>query len=231
MYFVVVTGNIGAGKSTLINAIKQYLTQKRINFTVIYEYLDDPEEGAEGAEMLQRWLDTVSGKQIPNKLNTRQFEEFIISYYEKVFTRENIRSQEVIVMERSPLEIPMIFLDKHEKCWTEIMGRVKDLMMQYDIPGLEGNFSICKVRNISTLASAISMITETLEIDMRRTANRGCFFFVDVAPEICLERIKTRGRSKEDSYDLKYLEVLRDNYVSLWEFMKSQPRVETVLDS
>ena len=208
-YYVFISGNIGVGKSTTINAMKLFLHDK--NCLYVKEYIDySPIIG-------ERCLELNKCGQLPDF----DFQNFILDCYECQLNKQ--KNEEIIVMERHPYEALEVFCKSSKMLQEELYklrDRIDELMVKYCIPSpseckiFKYNTSLFKTKGIvddvcgKLLTEFANMRVDGIMINLY------CFI------QDALERINKRGRLSERDITAHVWSELQDRYVAFFEKYK-----------
>lgn len=196
--YVIISGNIGSGKTTLFNVLKDKL-KGECHF--IPEYIDG--DAKRGQTMLNDYL--------KGNLSAYDFQDYILDYYKSALAMmDNCYHPSII--ERSPIEGIEVF--------------AKNDVMNGRLTEEEYNELHEKAEEIITPRSlCYSEIRHPFDpnkeadgvIDLMRKCHAECVWIkLYATPQRCMKNIATRNRTGESCYDLAYLERLHSLYEKFW---------------
>lgn len=190
-YTVVVTGPIGAGKSTVTKAIAKQYKMPRIPEFV--------ETQVDGLQKLQDW---ISGK-----LSESDFQRYIVESYDKACSIASDCS--IRVFERSPWDGYTIFSQKHEG-YKELVKFANEVMKRWDIPSPTQD--VVKVVDAEKpLHIVLKEVYKIIEKDLIEN-RKDRIIYLRIGGETSLERTSQRGRKGEESYSPQYLANICQRY-------------------
>lgn len=190
-YTVVVTGPIGAGKSTVTEALS-----KRFGFPRIPEFVETQVDG------LRKLEDWASGK-----LSDADFQRYIVDSYDKSCSiTSNCRTR---IFERSPWDGYQIFSRMHEGL-EDLVNRANEVMERWSIPAPRPE--VVKVVNAEeSPAEVLGVCERVVEKDLAE-GNQSRVIYLRISGRTSRRRTLLRGRSGEDSYGLQYLSEICRRY-------------------
>lgn len=205
-YFVFLSGNIGVGKSTVLNMMKSTLQDK--NYMLIKEYIDySPIIGEKCLEMNKK-----------GELSDFDFQNFILDCYECQFAK--IGRKEIIIVERHPYEAVDIFCKISSMPYGEIAqirNRIDEMLVKYEIPSPEN----CKIVGYNTSLFKpkiiVDGITNKITKSFHSLEGEGLLCNLYCFTEDALRRIDERGRNCEREITAQFWMLLQDRYT---EFFK-----------
>lgn len=208
-YFI--TGSIGVGKSTVINAFLHKYGASRIRIMPIKEYIDyDPM----GTYELNQWID--------GKTSLMDFQMYILDCFRQQLDSDEYAKAKFVIWERHPMEALKVFattMDKENKKKLERM--IKELCEWYDIPLIEEGILNNAIK-LSTYDLTPECIADVIYNEVLRGLAGGapdeCFVYLYLPNqyiETQQQRIMKRGRPSEMKkyQDLEELRKVNNRYI------------------
>lgn len=199
-YDLVITGAIGAGKSTLANNIFEYFKNQYQSIAMIPEYIDGMRNG-----------NMMLSKFIEGQLSPKEFQKYIsmaidILNYE---TRDNTFR----IFERTPIENAEIFVPNSD-AYEDTKADAELLHKKYNIPLVPGPYCVKVDANLGE-EDVFNEVKKIVESDLKQK-KRQRVIFLSVDFETALNRINKRNRKAEKSYTHEYLKTIIERYESLF---------------
>ncbi|EAX95787.1 hypothetical protein TVAG_353990 [Trichomonas vaginalis G3] len=194
---IVITGPIGAGKSTVCNLLSKYLSCDYIT-----EYID--QKG--GPEMLEKLKSGI----IPNE----DFQEYVLGTFNRQLQESKSK---VIVIERLPEEGSFIFGGGDKT----VLRRAIEIQEIFGIQGSSGKMKVVTIINHGQgpldvlneiLISIFGTNTVTNEDFEHFAQSTGVVVYLKTTPATCIERIKIRNRGPEQSITLNDMAQMCNTY-------------------
>ena len=222
-YICVITGAIGAGKTTVFKKINEILKNKYENDVLsIPEYIDSPENG----ELYRRNLEAY----LHGGLNDQTFQNMIQFYYEQALNPVAFKDK-IVIMERSMSDSISIFcnlafhrgrLDITNFSLLHGVCLIKDRAV--NCPNFFiGNFEFARIDSTLSESGVTDQILKIIDSDLRNgVKNR--VFGLDCHFSVCKDRINKRSRIDEASvYDHTYTSLNASMYSNLYSFLEKSP--------
>lgn len=205
-YKLVLSGTIGAGKSSILQSIVQYLRIIGYKVGCVREFIDSYPEGG---KKLSDW--------ITGKISLVQFQDFITCCH--LMENDKIIQCPIKVYERTPYESAQIFC-LNTYCYRHVLDQANELHTEYKIPyPFKEN---CKVVDANgTLTDVFEAVREIVEDDLAHGVQERVIY-LRINLETCIERIKARGRLSELAYSEGYLANLIDAYEDLFQISETK---------
>ena len=199
-YRLVLSGTIGAGKSSILEKIAQYIRMKNVKVGCVREFIDGHKNGS---KMLCDW--------IQGKISLKEFQDFISVC--QVIDNEKIEMCPVKIYERCPYESAVVFT-KDTYCYRHVLDQANELHVQYCIPypHLSQTITIDANRSLEEVYEDVRQIVDK---DLEEKIDKRVIF-LKVNLQTSVDRIKARGRVSEESYNEGYLQNLIDAYEELF---------------
>ena len=199
-YRLVLSGTIGAGKSTILESIAQYLRIWGYRVGCVREFIDAHHDGA---RKLSDW--------ITGRISLLQFQDYIAMCH--VVDNERIIDCPIKIYERSPYESAEVFC-KDNYCYRHVLDQANELHVQYKIP-YPFKKSVKIIDANRPLTEVFDDVKNIVDDDLKNGVNeRVIYLKTDVQHSI--ERIKERGRVSEQAYSEQYLQNLIDGYEEMY---------------
>ncbi|EDR28102.1 hypothetical protein EDI_025730 [Entamoeba dispar SAW760] len=206
--FIIATGGVGVGKSTLIRRLKRSLPKGESIF--VKEYVDyKPVEAKKQLE------DTLKGNG-----SVYEFQLSIIDCYKQQM--EQAQNKKYVIMERSPADSINIFAAASyrngkisEFEFEDLKARVEKLYDAYNIP----RFDDCHFTRVDSCKYSIEGVFELVksQVSISLKRKQSCIFFLYCSDPLQQKRnIETRGRPEEKDYDINYMISVNDEYQTLF---------------
>lgn len=224
LYYFVITGTIGVGKSTLYRLLKEYLGKKYgADVIFIPEYIDGKNKEL-AHQLLQMYLD--------KRLSDSSFQNYIQSYYTDEFVGEGAErmSKKIVIMERCMSDSIAIFsnLANRKKEPTHLDNLNLALMYQTCINTDHNvgapnyfikNFEFTKLKTVeqeSSFQEIVKIIEDDLKLGIK---NRVVGLYND--PEVCYKRLVERAREGESAYDMEFIKLNCRMYENLYKLFEN----------
>lgn len=219
---VVITGNIGVGKSTAAEIFRQLLDQKINNQAKVVsypEYIRIPDVGENMLKLRNS-----------NRITVETFQHFILDCWDRLltskeFNNENETMKRVNIFERLPEDSINCFAHQSfmnneisQEGFTRLNNRYNELIKQHNMFESK-DCIIIKTHNEKTIGNLINRIIKSI-IDCllqnyEQTKDKiNMMFILTVKEETYCKRIKIRGRDAESTLSKETLLMFNDYYES-----------------
>lgn len=216
-----VTGSIGAGKSTVLDALKYLFESNKFSVKLLPEYLEiDPIFGQ-----------TMLEKRIKNEISNTTFQNYIMDTYVRYMDKNKDIDAHICLIERLPDDSIMCFsnISNYDKVdLTDfdlyiLFERMNKLVEKYKIPSYSDNESLFEIFTNTDLSFLIKSLIDLIENDIKNgVKNR--IIGLEVSLPLSIYRIKERNRKGEDGYSKEYLSRIHNFYTKLYSFAKEDKR-------
>lgn len=196
IYPIVVTGSIGAGKTTICK-----LLVEKLKLPFIKEYIDLDNNGE---KMLCKFKSGI--------VSNKEFQRYILENYKQQL---DIYKKEVVIMERLPEEGGKIFCSD-----PNVLVEALVLQEKYDIYSSNATVITVDVANKTPSKIADEIICKifdspfpTFDLVQKRILDLGIVIvYLKSTPELCKSRIEKRNRKGEDDLTIEVLQNMCDSY-------------------
>ena len=201
-YNIIISGPIGAGKSTLITNIAKYYEQKGYDYGIIPEYIDGMEDGP------QKLDDWISGK-----ISLQEFQDYITASSDVL--NKLVENKPFKIYERVPIEGAEIF-SKDSEIYPRILNQANALHEKYSIPNMfhQAPYSMYINANQNE-KSVFKRVKKIIEKDLKHNIPWR-LIYLRVDPNTSSQRVLKRGRDYEMNYDSEYLQKIINRYEQLF---------------
>ena len=201
-YNLIITGPIGAGKTTLIKKIANYYKEKKHDFGVVPEYIDGM---IDGPNKLHEWIN--------GDISLEEFQQYINNSMD--ILNQKVNDKPFKIYERTPIECAEIF-SKESDIYEKVLVQAWGLHMKYSIPHMFHCAPYSMYINANQNENRVfKRVKKIIEKDLKRNITwRLIYLRVDVDKSIM--RVKRRGRKSEKSYHKEYLQFIIDRYEDLF---------------
>lgn len=221
-----VSGPISAGKSTLLEKLYMLFIKYEFNVGILQEYINsDP---TIGSELLSRF--------IAGQTTNSTFQNYILDTYKNSYAKIDTDSN-IIMMERVPDDSILIFANitnknKPEDMYELTLYSLYEKMLKYDklcdFPSYLDNDTHIE-SFIGNIDDIILSVIDTIANDIERGINKRIIGLkVDV--NICISRIKRRGRKEESNYDPNYLNQIIHAYDEIFRIKNLNTLMKKQID-
>jgi len=221
-----VSGPISAGKSTLLEKLYMLFIKYEFNVGILQEYINsDP---TIGSELLSRF--------IAGQTTNSTFQNYILDTYKNSYTKIDTNSN-IIMMERVPDDSILIFANitnknKPEDMYELTLYSLYEKMLKYDklcdFPSYLDNDTHIE-SFIGNIDDIILSVIDTIANDIETGINKRIIGLkVDV--NICISRIKRRGRKEESNYDPNYLSQIIHAYDEIFRIKNLNTLMKKQID-
>ena len=207
--FIVITGGVGVGKSTLIGNLEKSLPKDERIF--IKEYIDYKPE--QGKKMLE---ETLQGRGSMYDLQI-----FILGCFRDQL--ENAMDKKYVIFERSPYDSIFIFstdaylngrMSKEE--YFSLHDKVDALYTKFHIPKFE-QCAFCKVDSCNYGIAELHQHVRGKIEEFRKEEKSACFLLYCSDPHKQKDNIEKRGRPEEKDYDINYMIRINTEYEKMFQ--------------
>lgn len=223
-YNLIITGGIGAGKSTICQIIKTLFEEENFSVKPIYEYINyDPQ----GEAMLSKFLN----KEISNTT----FQNYILDIYDKQYSE--VGSEQIIITER-PLEdsiacfANITYQQRNGISINELLtlwDKTNNIIEKYQIPGYNDDKTSTSYIKSNSIVSNLVNIIETIHDDLTNGVNKRIIVLLVDNVKTTQARISKRGRSSESSYSDEYLTTINNYYINIVDFVSNGYKVDITM--
>ena len=205
-YDIVVTGPIGAGKTTLVNKLIKYFKERNADLGIVHEYIDGMEDGA---EMLSKWL----GGEITHEA----FQDYLIDAYD--YLNYNVYDQSIRLFERTPVEGAVIF-SQGTSVYEKTLNGSASLHDKYSIPDprIDEPYIIDATRTIEEVFQAATKIIEDDLINQTRKR----ILYLRIDNDTGYKRVNKRSRDGEEAYSKEYLSLIIHRYEEMFRLLQNK---------
>ena len=208
---VVITGGVAVGKSSVLAAVREELTNMKMNHVYVPEYIDVK---ADGVAMLNKYFD--------KSITVYEFQTYILNYYREYLATLKVGKDDIVLFERVP--------DDGITCYSNLdnsIGRlsddeflslyrnVKDLDTHYNIPSylLGNNFVFFPIKSVDAKQDG-RLIAEII----RNRSDANLIFGLYNTDEICYQRMLKRNRKGEEgAYSKQSIADFNYHYKQLYK--------------
>ena len=199
---IVITGNVAAGKTTLMNTLTHIFTDA--NYTVA-EY---PEFIAYdgGYEILQ--------KRARGEVSVYEFQTFVIQCLDN-----EICEKEINIYERMPEDTCKVFCKYYYEIgkmthdeYNTLTKQMNDMCVKHHLPRYTDGVLI-------TLGEDLTENVHTVIEALMKYRQQTLVFYIRTTPEVAICRAKKRARSGEEELDIAYFKHVDKLYQSLFDEM------------
>lgn len=225
---VVITGNIGVGKSTAAEIFRQLLDQNLNNQVKVVsypEYIRIPDVGENMLKLRNS-----------NRITVETFQHFILDCWDRLltakeFNNENQTTKRINIFERLPEDSINCFARQSfmnneisEEGFTRLNNRYNELIKQQNMFEAK-DCIIIKTHNEKTIGNLINRIIKNMidcilqakdktDFILRTKDKIDMMFILTVKEETYCKRIKIRGRDAESTLSKETLLMFNDYYES-----------------
>ena len=199
-YSIVITGAIGAGKTTLVSKLEKHFSQTNVSYGIIPEYLDGMKNGP---EMLNKWITGI--------ITRDQFQEYI--HESEDILNKKQEDKEIRIFERTPVEGAVIFTCE-QPGFPKALEKASYLHKKYLIPDPRFTKPIIINADLSeeeVLKDVLSIIKNDIENDIKDR-----IIYLRISGETSNVRVNDRGRESEKKYSVDYLNTIISRYDQLF---------------
>lgn len=221
-YKLVITGGIGAGKSTACQLIKELFEMHGVPINTVREYINyDPN----GQQVL---ADFISGK-----ISNFMFQNYILDTY-KLQCGESKKSG-ITIVERPPEDSIACFANITYKNTNELIlgdleklwSKVKSIIDTNDLPSYNDFKETQTVGLLSRdLFKTINDIITVIDSDLAEGVSKRIIVLIVKDVRQTKNRIAKRGRKCESNYSDEYLSTINNFYVNVVKFNREGTPIE-----
>ena len=187
-YNLVITGNIGVGKSTICELIKFMLKNESIKFNVYPEYITFNETGKMLLEMKMK-----------NQISTFTFQNYILDIWKTIIKQNSTNQHNVVnIFERLPYDAMYCFATEEYKRNNISSDEYALLIKNYNSLNCF-NYDNCAkiIIENNDIIKTVNDVIETINSDQK---NKITHRAITLTADNIAERIKIRGRECEQEY-------------------------------
>lgn len=221
-YNLVITGSIGAGKST-ISQILTLVLKNYCNVIMYPEYISiNYKNRPIGNDIFDMYMD--------KKITASTFQNFVIDIWKLIFEENgynNVRDNMVInIFERLPHDAVFCFTKEQvgKKITNEEYETILTKYYNLEKTGIP-TYNDCCLKKISNDSKIYKTIVEILKVicdDIKNNSNITRVIGLTVSEDKFMHRIIQRGRESEENYDLDILTHYNNYYTDLYENIESK---------
>jgi len=229
-YKIVKDGAISAGKSTGLEYLYMLFKKYGANIAVLQEYINSDKEI--GPKFLGRFI----SKDITNAT----FQNYILDTYKSTYN--NIIKQNpdynIMMMERVPDDSILIFAnitnrnspeDLNEQTLFALYNKMNQYNKECDFPSYsdpETKF----VEFVGAVDDIMINIIDTIVDDIENGITKR-IIGLSVNTDVCISRIKRRGRKEEQNYDKAYLAQIIHSYNEIFRIKRLNEEAKKEISS
>ena len=203
-YTLVISGPIGAGKSTMLKMLKYHFRKKRLNFAIVPEYLEGMKTGK---AMLNEWTQ--------GKITLSEFNHYVMDSIDILNKRAS--HSRIRIMERAPIENATIFADKDEN----LLIQANNIHHKYNIPLVTDQHCPISILNANNEAERVFRdIVDVIDDDFSSDVPERVIY-LRISAETSRNRVTDRGRKEEQAYSEDYLRSIVKKYEDLFFHTKN----------
>ena len=198
-YTLVISGAIGAGKSTMLGLLRDYFKRKRVWFAIVPEYLEGM---TSGGHILDAWTQ--------GRITLSEFNHYIMDAVDTLNRAAN--GYPIRILERAPIENAWIFANKE----PGLLLQAHNIHHKYNIPLVTTKDCPVSVLNANLDAEAVFQnLINIVEEDINENVpNR--VIYLRISAETSKNGVSERGRKEEQSYTEEYLASIVKKYEDLF---------------
>jgi deoxyadenosine/deoxycytidine kinase len=223
-YDLIITGGIGAGKSTICQIIKTLFEEENFSVKPIMEYINyDPS----GETMLCKFLN----KEISNST----FQHYILDVYDNQYSK--VESEQIIITER-PLEDSIAcfanisYQQRNGITINELLtlwDKANNIIEKYQIAGYNDDKTLKSYIKSNSIVSNLVNIIETIHDDLVNGVTKRIIVLLVDNVKTTQSRISKRGRDSEKSYSDEYLTTINNYYINIVDFISNGYKVDITM--
>ncbi|ELP90394.1 deoxyguanosine kinase, putative [Entamoeba invadens IP1] len=206
--FLIITGGVGVGKSTLIHRLET-LYQNKIG--IVKEFIDfSPTKGKAYLEDFLR-----------GKMNCFEFQCFVLDCYNQQL-KVLCSTKSIVVLERGPFDSVGVFTKQSlvdggitQDGYDRLMQKVRELETQYGIP----SSSHLKIERKDMATLDEESVFNSIKNNIFKTVENSSDLLVYLYssnPQKQLQNIAKRGRPEERNYNIDYMLKINQAYADLF---------------
>ena len=212
-----VSGPISAGKSTLLQKLYMLCVEFGIKIAILPEYINSDIEI--GPKFLARFIN----KEITNAT----FQNYILDVYKHTYNEIVKEDYNIMMMERVPDDSILIFANiTNCNCPEDLneqsLFALYNKMIQYDKECQFPSYIDNETKLIDFIGNIDDIIINVIDIiadDIEKGINKR-IIGLSVNTDVCISRIKRRGRKEEKDYDTAYLSQIIYAYNEIFKIRK-----------
>ena len=199
-YDLVITGPIGAGKTTLVNKLIKYFDEKETNLGLVHEFIDGMDNGP---EMLAKWL----GGEITHE----NFQDYLIESYD--YLNYKVYDHGIRLFERTPVEGAVIF-SQGTSVYQKTLNGTAQLHEKYTIPDPRVEDPAI-INATQTVEEIFQNATKIIEEDLINQTRRR-ILYLRIDSDTGYNRVNKRSREGEEAYSKEYLSLIIHRYEEMF---------------
>lgn len=216
-YKFAVSGPISAGKSTLLQKLYILFEKYKTKIAILPEYINSDTEI--GPKFLARFIN----KQITNAT----FQNYILDVYKNTYKEISKNDYNIMMMERVPDDSILIFAnitncncpeDLNEQSLFALYNKMIQYNKECQFPSYMDNETKL-IDFIGNIDDIIINIIDIIADDIKNGVDKR-IIGLSVNTEVCITRIKRRGREEEQNYDTAYLSQIIYAYNEIFKIRK-----------
>ena len=208
---VVITGGVAVGKSSVLAAVREELTNLQMSYQYVPEYIDVK---SDGVEMLNKYFD--------KSITVYEFQTYILNYYREYLKNLHPKEDDIILFERIPDDGITCYSNLDNKIgalsddeFLALYRDVKKVDIEYNIPSylLGNNFIFFPIKSINAKEDG-KLITQII---LNRPGENIVFGLYNT-DEICYQRMLKRNRQGEkEAYSKQFIADFNYHYRQLFK--------------
>ena len=198
-YILVISGAIGAGKSTMLELLADYLKRNRVCFAVVPEYLEGM---TSGRAMLNEWTQ--------GRITLTEFNHYIMDSCDTL--NKQAKDYPIRILERAPVENAWVFGNKD----PTLLLQAHNIHHKYNIPLVTTPECFVSILNANLEAEKVfedvlNIVKQDLEHEVPSRV-----IYLRISAQTSWNRVNVRGRKEEKTYTEEYLRSIVQKYEDLF---------------
>lgn len=219
-YNLVITGTIGAGKSTLCNLLETMFRINNITHTCYPEYLANDSLACE-----------LLAKRLSNKVSAVTFQNYILDYWKNALQKSN---KGISIYERCVEDSVISFCnmanlngDLTDQELLSLFERAREITVKYNGPSYFGTSEFIEIESTNSMNVALEILKIIQDDISNGIINR--VIGLSVTDEVSFERVINRNREGE-SYSMSTIQKYNSQYRALYRKLKFDGKLSRFLD-